>query len=196
MINYVYWIYDETCLDPLLSGYIGVTKNVEHRYKSHIRKQRVPNNSSIIILFEGSREDCFNYERTLRPHKKLGWNNAVGGSHGWRLGFEHDVKAKDKMKEAWTEERKKKASTLRKEQNASLIGQKRPKQALAMTGINNPMFGTKRPAYIGEAVSRAHKGKIPVNRQEIYCIGCKERVNMTSLKKYHSKCTGLYYDKL
>jgi hypothetical protein len=139
-------------------------------------------------MFSGTREECFSFEKHLRPHKGIGWNNAVGGSHGWRVGFSHSDKTKSKMKNAWTLQRREKASKLRKEINSRLVGQKRAKQSEAMRGENNPMFGTKRPAHVKEALSRTHKGKLSHNRQEIYCVGCRQRASLSILKKYHSKC--------
>ncbi len=128
------------------------------------------------------------YEQSLRPSKQIGWNNAAGGSHGWRIGFNHSEKTKEILKKRWTPERKIKASDFKKEQNKKLIGQKRPKQSVAMTGSKNPMFGTKRPEHVKEAMRLAHVGKPAYNRQENYCVGCHERASMTVIKKYHTKC--------
>jgi hypothetical protein len=196
MKNYVYWIFNESCIRPEDSGYVGVTKNPNIRFKTHLRNKRIPDNSQQKILFEGSREDCFLLEKNLRPQKNIGWNNATGGSHGWRYGFSHSDHVKQKMKDAWTKERRDKASVFRLHQNKKLIGQKRPKQSEKMTGNNNPMFGTKRPEYVKEAVRKAHTGKQPINKQENYCVGCHERSNMTHLKKYHNKCFKLFCEKV
>jgi hypothetical protein len=192
---FVYWIYDETCLDPITSGYVGVSKNAIQKFSSHIRKPRVPKNSKFKILFEGTREECFKLEFFLRPSKGIGWNKAVGGAQGWRIGFSHSNETKQRLHRAWTEERRKIASKFKTEQNKLLIGQKRPKQSEAMTGEKNPMFGTTRPQYVIDAVRNAHLGKPSCNRQEIYCVGCHERVNMTTLNKYHKKCFVMYSEK-
>lgn len=183
-MNYVYWIYDDSCSD-LNDGYIGVTRYPETRFNTHKRKNRVPSNSKMKIIFEGTREECFEYEKKMRPTSKIGWNSAAGGSHGWRLGFKHSDQTKRLLKEKWTDDRKQKASDLRKEQNKKMTGQKRPKQSIAMSGENNPMFGTNRPDYVKEAVSKSRKGKEPANKQKNYCTFCGERVSLSVMKKYH-----------
>lgn len=184
----VYWIFDETCFDVMTTGYVGVTKNIKTRFAAHLRNRRVPFNSQIRILFEGTRRECFKFEEIMRPVKSIGWNNAAGGSHGWRVGFSHSQDVRDKLRAAWTEERREKASKFKAQHNKLLIGQKRPKQSKAMSGALNPMFGTKRPRHVIEAMRKARLGKPGSNRQEIYCIGCHEHVNHTTLKKYHNKC--------
>jgi hypothetical protein len=184
VMNYVYWIYDNTCKDTS-DGYVGVTKYPETRFCTHKRNNRVPKDSKIQILLEGSREDCFLYEKQLRPVAKMGWNNAVGGAHGWKIGFCHTDETKQILKEKWTDKRKANASLFRKEQNKKLIGQKRPSHSIAMTGKNNPMHGTTRPDYVKEAVRNAHLGKEPANKQQNYCPHCKKRVSISQMKKYH-----------
>lgn len=185
MNSFVYWIYDDSCSDVLIEGYVGVTKDVENRVKAHLRKNRVPSDSTYKILFEGTREECFNYERQLRPTKNIGWNNAIGGSHGWRTGFSHSEETKSKLKSKWTEDRKATASIFKIEQNKKLIGQKRPKQSKAMSGDKNPMFGTTRPDHVKEAVRNAHLGKEPANKQNNHCPHCGKRVSFSIMKKYH-----------
>lgn len=185
MNSFVYWIYDDSCSDVLTEGYVGVTKDVENRVKSHLRKNRVPSDSTYKILFEGTREECFNYERQLRPTKNIGWNNAIGGSHGWRVGFSHSEETKQKLKSKWTDERKSTASIFKAQQNKKLIGQKRLKQSEAMTGSKNPMFGTTRPDHVKDAVRSAHLGKEPANKQNNYCPLCGKRVSLSVMKKYH-----------
>lgn len=196
MTNYVYWIYDTTCKDPLTDGYIGVSHDVYKRHKTHIRKKRVPEDSSYKILFEGTRQECFLFEKQMRPTKKIGWNNAVGGSHGWKTGFEHSVQTKQILKERWTQERRAKASLFKTEQNKKMTGQKRPKQSEAMKGSKNPNYGKERPEHVKQAVRLAHTGKQSSNRQENYCIGCHERCSISIIKKYHTKCFKLFCERI
>ena len=188
MENYVYWIYDDNSINPTICGYVGVSKEPNRRFKTHLRKKRVHADCKLKILFSGSRQQCFDYERTLRPYKQIGWNNAVGGSHGWRIGFSHTEEAKLLMKAKWTTERKKQAAICAAERNRKLIGQKRPKQSAIMTGSKNPMYGTTRPLHVRQAVSKAHKGKKAHNLQETYCVGCHKRVQQSRLLRSHTKC--------
>lgn len=193
---FVYWIYDNTCIDEKLHGYVGVSHDPDKRFQTHIRNSRVPSQSSMKILFEGTRDECFEFERVMRPTKSIGWNNAVGGAHGWRMGFNHDEATREKMKLAWSDERREKASDLRKQINFKLRGQRRPKQSEAMKGANNPIFGSKRPQHVKDAVSKAHRGKPASNRQEVYCISCHERASLSILVKYHAKCYKRFCDSI
>jgi hypothetical protein len=185
MKSIVYWIRYIDHNDPYSEGYIGVTNNLDVRHRTHLRNKRVPENTMIDILFEGSRKECFSKELEYRPKPKIGWNNAVGGSHGWKIGFKHSDKTKQKLKEAWSDERKKEAAKLRSELNKSLIGQKRPKQSKSISGKNNPMFNKKHTGETKEKISKKLKGKSAPNKTEIYCIHCRKRASMSVLKKYH-----------
>lgn len=107
-MSVVYWVYDETCKDILTDGYVGVTENISIRMNGHKRKTEniINKDVQVKVIYEGSRKTCFNKEKELRPKPGIGWNRAVGGSHGWREGFIHSKNAKEKMSNKWTEERK------------------------------------------------------------------------------------------
>jgi len=185
-MTYLYWIYNDSCNDPSSDGYIGITEDVEHRFKQHIKKNpRIPTDCKIKVLFIGTREECFILESQYRPNKDIGWNSAAGGKHGWKTGFSHSDSTKQKLKDAWTDERRRAAAEFRAQFNTTLRGQKRPKQSIAMSGKNNPMYGTVRPDHVKQAVSVAHKGKESANKIDFYCIYCRSRVSPSVAKKYH-----------
>jgi len=185
-MTYVYWIYNESCLTIENDGYVGVTRDVDRRFKAHQHKNdNIPNDVKIKVVYEGTRKECFEYELLLRPTVKIGWNLAIGGSHGWKIGFSHSEKTKKKMEDAWTEERRAAASILRFEQNKLLIGQKRPKQSEAMRGNKNPMFERTHTAASRELISKSNIGRTPHNKIELYCIVCHNRASPSILKKYH-----------
>ena len=183
-MNYVYWVFDNTC-SSIDDGYVGVTAYPRTRLATHKRRGRVPKESQMKILFEGSRERCFEYEKDLRPLANIGWNNAPGGSHGWKMGFTHSDETKKILREKWTDERRLSASVLRKEENKKLVGQKRPNQSNAMTGEKNPMYGKPRTNHVKEALRKANLGREPSNKQKNYCSLCGERVSISIMKKYH-----------
>lgn len=187
-MNIVYWVHNEDCSDYLKDGYIGVTSNLESRFDYHSkRNKKIPKDKplSITVLFEGSREDCFNKEKEFRPEAGIGWNSAVGGSHGWKEAFIHSEETKQKLKNAWTEERKEEHRKRLPEHNKKLIGQKRPKQSKAISGKNNGMFGKNHSEDSKEKMSKSRKGKPAHNKIEYYCIHCHERVSPTVARKYH-----------
>lgn len=187
-MDHVYWIRNAECTDIRFHGYIGVSKDPLKRFKQHLRNNsRIPNNSWLEIIFSGSRHECFKFEESLRPSKNIGWNRAVGGAQGFKKGFVHSDSVKEKMKAAWTKERRLAAAEIRRQQNALTRGQKRPKQSAAMTGELNPMFGISRSDDVKRKISEANIGKIPPNKQELYCVGCRVRASKHVLSR-HTKC--------
>lgn len=185
-MNYVYWIYSDESLSVKEHGYVGVTHDPSVRFKSHLKKTKnIAKDAKMKILYEGSRDECFNLEFSLRPEPGIGWNRAVGGSHGWRHGFIHNESAKQKMRAAWNEERKAAASELKAKLNKELIGQKRPKQSQSISGDKNPMYGKTHTEESRQKIREANLGKPSSNKIEMYCIHCHKLVNPTNLKKYH-----------
>jgi hypothetical protein len=78
----VYWIYDASCLDPMSSGYIGITCNPHTRLLQHKRSGRFPLNFQSTILFSGNRTQCAQLEKLYRPNAGMGWNSFSGGYGG------------------------------------------------------------------------------------------------------------------
>ena len=189
MLNFVYWIHDNTC-SSINDGYVGVSKNPFDRFKAHLGTNRVPSNSSLKVIFAGSRVDCFTEERRLRPGPGIGWNSAIGGSQGFKDGFVHSSITKAKLKNAWTEERKLVAKIWKTEQNKLLKGQKRPKQSASISGKLNPMYGKTHTHEAKEKIRKANLLKVgpPSNFQDLYCIYCHQRSSFSRLIKYHNRC--------
>lgn len=182
----VYWVKNASCKKIETDGYVGVSKDPHARLLSHLRNnERVPSDAWVEVVFEGPREECFRLEGELRPTKNIGWNRAIGGAQGFRIGFVHSNATKKKLKKAWTKERKEKAAIWKAEQNRLLVGQKRPAQSAAMSGELNPMFGKQRSAKTKRKISEANIGREPPNKQELFCIFCKKRAPLSILKKYH-----------
>lgn len=193
MEHVVYWIKNEECLNILTDGYVGVTKNPSVRFKSHLKhNEKIPKNARIEIVFSGTRAECFAEEKRLRPVKAIGWNRAPGGQQGFKDGFIHSEKTKLKLKAAWTEDRKARAAIFKAEQNHKLLGQKRPRQSIAMQGSKNPMFGKTHSNETRLKIGRASLGMAPPNKQEFYCIGCKQRASIHVIKNRHIKCFRIF----
>lgn len=185
-MDYLYWIKNKECTDITRDGYVGVSTDPARRFLSHRKhNENIPNNAWVEIVFSGTREECFDKEFELRPRKKMGWNRAVGGAQGFNIGFSHSEKTKKKLRKAWTPERKKIASIWKAKQNVLLTGQKRPAQSVAMTGKNNPMFGKTHSLKTREKIRLANIGKIPPNKQGVFCIFCHQQSSLSILKKYH-----------
>jgi len=123
-MSFVYWIYDETCNDMLTDGYVGVSEDVHNRIREHRRKTKnlIGKDINIKIIYEGLRVECFLKEKELRPKPGIGWNRAVGGSHGWKEGFIHSKETKEKMLKKWTKTRKEDLIQRNKEQGEKRKG--------------------------------------------------------------------------
>lgn len=187
-MNYVYWIRNQECTDIRLHGYVGVSKDPSRRFLSHRRhNEKIPSDAWLEIVFSGTREECFEKEYQLRQHKNIGWNRAVGGVQGFRVGFSHSEKTKKKLRKSWTTNRKKAASEWKASHNVSLTGQKRPAQSAKMTGACNPMFGKTHSDVSREKIRRANIGKTPSNKQSVFCIFCQTQAPLSVLVKYHGR---------
>lgn len=193
-MSYVYWVYNEKCSDVYNDGYVGVTDYIESRIKYHKNlNERIPKDFELeyMILFEGSREECFLKEEEYRPKSGIGWNGAKGGSHGWKTEFKHSEKTIQKLKDAWTDERREAASQPRPEHSEKMKGRKRPDHAIAISGENNGMYGKTHTPAAREKISEAHKGKQPWNKgitckQDILtCPHCGKEGGKGNMKRYH-----------
>jgi hypothetical protein len=194
MMSYVYWVYNESCQDFMTDGYVGVTDYLKNRIDYHLkRNSNIPNDTKLKyeILFEGSRDECFKKEEEYRPTKGIGWNRAKGGSHGWTVEFSHSDKTKQKLKDAWTYDRKEKASKPRPEHSEKLKGRKKPEHSLLMSGEGNPMFGKTHSSATRKKISEAHSGKKPWNKglsiqqEKITCPHCGKEGGKGNMKRYH-----------
>lgn len=193
-MSYVYWVYDETCEDVLNDGYVGVTDYLENRINYHMKSnQRIPKENELKyeILFEGSREECFFKEEKYRPSAGIGWNGAKGGSHGWVSEFTHSEKTKQKLKDAWTDERRESASKPRPSHAEKLRGRKRPDHSIAVSGKNNGMYGKTHDEEARKKISEANKGKEPWNKglaqqqKTVICPHCGKEGGKGNMKRYH-----------
>lgn len=95
--SFVYWLFDETCTVPEESGYVGVTCRLEARIAAH--RKKIPA-FKFLILFSGTREECFAVEARFRPQHSIGWNNAAGGRNGYGRGDFYSEKTREKIAKA------------------------------------------------------------------------------------------------
>ena len=105
-MTFVYWVHDDNCSCPDFHGYVGISEDPQKRLYGSRAARTVPANSELMILFEGTREQCLKVERKYRPKKRIGWNTARGGAasepkiHGravikgiFRVGYWKETKA-------------------------------------------------------------------------------------------------------
>ena len=94
----VYWIRKVEHTDIYTEGYVGVSTNIERRWREHIteaRANRHPNSflcnvinehypDSLIfeIVYLSNEDNCYNYGEMLRPETNIGWNLRSGGPVG------------------------------------------------------------------------------------------------------------------
>ena len=72
----LYWVHDETCLDPATHGYVGITAHEAARKGVHRRRRP---HATFTILFRGTRRECLAIEHQHRPERRVGWNLQRGG---------------------------------------------------------------------------------------------------------------------
>lgn len=94
---------------PFDRCYIGVTNKPDARWKYHqksryhvgccIRKYNFTYEDNMIIISFGTKEECFQVERQLRPKANMGLNEAVGGQGGFTV---YSTERNQKIAEALT----------------------------------------------------------------------------------------------
>ena len=97
---YVYWVRRSIHSDIKTEGYVGITDDIDRRFKQHRDSVDLVNYTSVItealrehddIVFDivetcNDREDAKAMERSLRPEYRIGWNVAKGG--GGRVDYD------------------------------------------------------------------------------------------------------------
>lgn len=184
---YVYVIgRGQDLYEPYSNCYVGVASNLRNRWNSHnksdyrvgrtIRKYSLSYAKNMIVIFEGSREECFELERKLRPVSNIGLNLAEGGCGGFTV--------------EWSEERKKRLSSKLKGRKITWkdkISETRTKTNVAK-GNRNP---------------RALSWKITDPNQQVYVVTgelksfCSEHeINFMALRNFKGSVvptTSVYY---
>lgn len=83
---------------PLSAGYIGVTTNPTHRFRTHLSHTRNKHQHNrnralyeamrdypdieFVVIDSGDEDYIFSREKELRPECEIGWNKTPGGFHG------------------------------------------------------------------------------------------------------------------
>ena len=94
----VYWIRKLEHTNIYTEGYVGVSTNIERRWREHITEARAnrhpnsflcnvinkhyPDNLIFEIVYLSNEDNCYNYEEMLRPETNIGWNLRSGGPVG------------------------------------------------------------------------------------------------------------------
>ena len=94
----VYWIRKVEHTNIYTEGYVGVSTNVERRWREHVTEARAnrhpnsflrnvinkhyPDNLIFEIVYLSNEDNCYNYEEMLRPETNIGWNLRSGGPVG------------------------------------------------------------------------------------------------------------------
>jgi len=180
-LTYVYWLHLPEHTDANIEGYVGVSRNPSYRLWEHrndVKKdnhcnpylsrviKKYSNNLTQTILFEGSEEECYDYEEKLRPIKNIGWNLNKGGFHppsasGRVLSADHKVKigkSNTGKKHPHNEEAKQKISQARK--------------GISLSNVTKEKISDKRKSQVfsentKQKMSDSHKGIVPGNAKTI-----------------------------
>jgi hypothetical protein len=170
----VYWLYDETCTNPELHGYIGATGRFWARIGMHKKSGRFASKHfEIKILYRSSnRQACLAYEKQLRPHPDIGWNIHIGGFQkgGGGKGIPKSPEHRAKQREAAL---RRYADPAERKRTQRAV--KKAFKTIDRSGANNAMFGRKQSEEtkrkIGDkALARDVSGKRNPNyRHGEYC---------------------------
>lgn len=96
--GYVYWIHLPEHTDMTKEGYIGITNNIEERFRihrgsynercTHVARAIKKYKEKLIfdVILEANYDYCMNIENKLRNAPNVGWNIAIGGGNSPTLG--------------------------------------------------------------------------------------------------------------
>jgi hypothetical protein len=72
-VRFVYWVFeDKHCFRfPHNAGYVGVSEDPENRWRN-VRVVKKAPKARLVILYEGTREECLRREYQLRPGLRIG----------------------------------------------------------------------------------------------------------------------------
>lgn len=104
-MSFVYWVFEDT------SGYVGVSEDPKSRWRRMRAIKKRPK-ARLVILYEGTREECLKREYQLRPGLRIGWNTLRGGKaweppkHGrWpincKVNIQHTELSPTRFKDFW-----------------------------------------------------------------------------------------------
>lgn len=128
---HVYVIGDASDESPFYGSYVGVTNNMEGRWKTHAKSKysvgtAIRTNgwtfNNMRSIFAGTSDECFAIEKKLRPLPMIGLNEAIGGKGGHTK---------------YTNERNQKVSASLKGRKAPWIYEMMARRG-SMGGKNNP----------------------------------------------------------
>lgn len=107
-MTYHLYIIGEDELYPYINSYVGVTNNMDGRWKNHLVskhlvgktiRERGWSRDNMRSIFSGSAKECFAFENALRPNPSMGLNIACGG-YGGHTSYtpERNKKISEKLK--------------------------------------------------------------------------------------------------
>lgn len=75
-MSFVYWVFeDKDCfVFPHNTGCVGVSEDPEQRWRNVRTTKKAPPKARLVMLYEGTREQCLRREYQLRPSMRIGWN--------------------------------------------------------------------------------------------------------------------------
>ena len=187
----VYWLRDNSCSIPESSGYVGITRRKEQRFREHAKSGRFPKDVTFEVLFEGEKKECVDLERRLRPSWNIGWNIAPGGDiPPSPLGKKHPWVSEANRNRQYapkTEEQKRKASIAAKARYAA-DSTLRHKAGNGKRGRPSWSKGVAKPLHVRMAISYTLRGRSVVWPTRT-CPHCGIECNTGTYARWHGdKC--------
>jgi predicted GIY-YIG superfamily endonuclease len=120
------------------SCYIGVTNNIKNRWSVHCKSRytiakAIHQNDwnckdNMVIIFEGTSEECFNQEWLFRPLPMIGLNEAPGGRGGYTVYTkERATKISHALRDKKKTSEHRSAISISRKANGSAVGERNPK---------------------------------------------------------------------
>lgn len=179
----VYWIREKSHTDLMSQGYVGVSGNVEKRWKSYENTEKKTNNylrnaikkygwDNLVksVLLIADKDYCLNIERKLRPDNKIGWNLTMGGGYpptifgprpdlcgrpSWNKGNKGRLRTEtiEKMRQA-------RLGKAPGNKGIPITDEHRKKISDALKGRVSPRKGVKVPTEIVEKIASKNRGRV------------------------------------
>ena len=75
----VYWVFEDKdrFVFPHNAGYVGVSEDPKDRWR-RVRAIKKAPKARLVVLYEGTREECLKRDHQWRPNPRIGWNTARG----------------------------------------------------------------------------------------------------------------------
>jgi len=176
MICVVYWLYDDTCINPATHGYVGITKSLPRRVAEH--RRRFGDSFEVRVLLSGTWDECVAEEIRLRPEAGIGWNLVSGGTGG------RSYPTSSKIRIGHANKGKKRSEAFKENIRRKMTGRKHDEQHVAKSAaalVGRPISDKTRAAFnIGRKKSHSPEARAKAVRNIVYTDELRSKLSAAS----------------